>query len=67
MKNKILHEDSTEHATITEVLEEVYCQPTEGMTEAEMLARLKELGCDDDIFFVIHLQTAGFTILVKHN
>ena len=67
MTNKILHEDSTEHSTITEVLEEVYCQPTEGMTEGDKLTRLKELGCDDDIFFVIHLQTSGFTILVKHN
>ena len=67
MKNKILHEDSTEHSTITEVLEDVYCQPTEGMNEATKLARLTELACDDDVFLVRNLQTTEFTIIVKHN
>jgi len=64
--NKILHPDSTEHSSITEVLENVYCQPTEGMSEADKLARLKELGCDDDVFIVTDIRTGETSVVVKH-
>lgn len=67
MKNKILHEDTVEYTTVTEVLEEVYCQPTEGMTEGDKLTRLRELGCDDDVFVATDVQTGDMAILVKHN
>ena len=67
MNNKILNPDSTEHASITEVLEEVYCQPTKGMSEADKLARLKELGCDDDIFISTDIRTGETSVIVKHS
>jgi len=64
---KILHADSTEHASITEVLEEVYCQPTEGMSDEDQLIRLKELGCDDDVFITTNIRTGETSVIVKHN
>jgi len=66
MNNKILHPDSTEHASITEVLENVYCQPTEGMSDADKLERLKELGCDDDVFITTNINTGETSISGKH-
>jgi len=67
MNTEILHPDSTEHASITEVLENVYCQPTKGMSEADKLERLKELGCDDDVFIATDIRTGETSIIVKHN
>jgi len=67
MNTEILHPDSTEHASIDEVLERVYCQPTEGMSDADKLARLKELGCDDDVFLCTNINTGETSIIVKHN
>ena len=65
--NKILHQDSTEHASITEVLEQVYCQPTTGMSDTDKLARLKELGCDDDVFIATDIRTGKTSVIVKHS
>ena len=67
MNNKILNPDSTEHASITEVLENVYCQTTKGMSEADKLARLKELGCGDDIFISTDIRTGETSVIVKHS
>ena len=64
---KLLHEDSTEHASINEVLEEVYCQPIEGMSDTDKLTRLEELGCDDDVFISTNINTGETLIIVKHN
>ena len=66
MDYKILHQDSTEHASITEVLEEVYCQPTQGMSDDDKLTRLKELGCDDDVFIATNINTSETYVIVKH-
>ena len=67
MNTEIIHPDSTEHASITEVLENVYCQPTEGMSDADKLNRLQELACDDDVFLCANINTGETSIIVKHN
>jgi hypothetical protein len=64
---KILHPDSTEHASITEVLEQVYCQPTKGMNDTDKLERLKELGCDDDVFITTNINTGETSVIIKHS
>jgi len=67
MNTTILHENSTEHSTITEVLEDVYGQPTEGMSDIDKLDRLKELGCDDDVFITTNINTGETSVIVKHS
>ena len=66
MNNKILHENTTEHSSIAEVLEEVYCQSTQEMSDKDKLVRLKELGCDDEIFIATNINTGETSVIVKH-
>ena len=66
MNNKILHENTTEHSSITEVLEDVYCQPTKGMSDEGKLVRLRELSSDDDVFIAVNINTGETSVIVKH-
>ena len=66
MTTKVLNENSTEHKSISDALQDVYCQPTDGMTEEAQIERLKELGGDDEVYLAVNLFTNETIVIIKH-
>ena len=66
MKTKVLNENSTEHKSISDALKDVYCQPTDGMTEEAKIERLKELGADDEVYLAVNLLSKETIVIIKH-
>jgi hypothetical protein len=66
METNVLNENSTEHKSISDALQDVYCQPTDGMTEEDKIERLKELGADDEVYLAVNLLTNETIVIIKH-